>query len=568
MDVVSVVSIPVLYALVPTLIAAMLCAGGSVGGTASFLAIFAACGLSAEAVPLTKAALASASLATLLMRWAQRHPNPQVSRPLVQFDVVLLVQPMCLLGGLGGALLCAVLPSVVLDALVVTTLLVAAARTCCQGWRLRGSVGLSGALPPAAAASSIAGSSEPTPTPTGVGRSRRASFLARAIFAPVSGREGRTPRGSTAMVELVELDEFDDENSEDDRKVADADDDAREGAFRAAAMSSEAVAAFPPPPVAAATAPLQQSLSRVAARSGGLSSGGSEDARASSATTDDEEEWGAEDGEVTIHLGNSDRLAHTLDFHSDEAALAREESMLQRLEKADASLLPCGKLVALAAFWLLVAMLLCAQHRATRCGEPAFWILLGLQLPLLVAFTATLAALVARAFKQRLSVGYRFVEGDPLFTPRNLILVPAGSLVAGVQCALLDPAGTLNALMLRFGLLSSVAYATSNVVVLLASGMASLQFWLLGRLKLQHAAPLVLASFVGAIGGELFRGCFLRRSGIKRRQCVAAKRHWLHFAIAAAVAIAAVAAAVWLALRADPTLVMGRVCVVNAVTRA
>ena len=113
------------------MVAAGVAAGAGMGGGGLFvpLLIVGMAFTPSAAIPLSKTAIFGAALANLLLDARKRHPAPGVDRPLIDFDVVLMLEPMTLAGATLGVFLNTILPSWLVLALLVALLSATTKRT-------------------------------------------------------------------------------------------------------------------------------------------------------------------------------------------------------------------------------------------------------------------------------------------------------------------------------------------------------------------------------------------------------------------------------------------------------
>ena len=79
------------------------------------------------AIPLSNATIFGASIANVLLNWRRRHP--EADRPLIAFDVALMLEPITLAGTVVGVTLNAIFPQWLVTILLVVLLGVTARKT-------------------------------------------------------------------------------------------------------------------------------------------------------------------------------------------------------------------------------------------------------------------------------------------------------------------------------------------------------------------------------------------------------------------------------------------------------
>lgn len=93
-----------------TLLFAVLCAGVGVGGGAFYLSVFLLVGGMGvhDAIPLSKVVIFGVSVGSVAFLWRRTHPT--AARPLIDFRLTALFEPLTLLGTVYGVVLNTVFP--------------------------------------------------------------------------------------------------------------------------------------------------------------------------------------------------------------------------------------------------------------------------------------------------------------------------------------------------------------------------------------------------------------------------------------------------------------------------
>ena len=144
-----------------------------------------------------------------------------------------------------------------------------------------------------------------------------------------------------------------------------------------------------------------------------------------------------------------------------------------------------------------------------------YWLLLALAFAFAVVVTAFFARKNLKLWDLKAELNYRFSEGDVHWTTRNTIVHPCMCFLAGVAAGLLGIGGglVLGPLFLEMGMLPEVSTSTSSFMVLFTSSTTTLQFLILGQLKLDYAGFLLPACFVGALAGVLIVKRMIKKYG-------------------------------------------------------
>src|SRR5690554_5596295 len=111
-------------------IGASLAAGGGVGGGGIFVPIFIiVAGLTPqEAVPMSQATIMGGSIANLINYYPQMHPKIR-GKPLIDYEVVMMLTPMLLVGTTIGVILNTMFPGWLIIVLLALTLIYGCYRT-------------------------------------------------------------------------------------------------------------------------------------------------------------------------------------------------------------------------------------------------------------------------------------------------------------------------------------------------------------------------------------------------------------------------------------------------------
>jgi uncharacterized membrane protein YfcA len=108
-------------------------AGGGIGGGGVFIPILFILGgfRLTDAVPISNVMIAGASIANYIQMAPQKHPY--VDRPLIYYDLALIINPLALLGTIFGVMLNTIFPEWLVLVLLIITLVVTVYRTFKKG---------------------------------------------------------------------------------------------------------------------------------------------------------------------------------------------------------------------------------------------------------------------------------------------------------------------------------------------------------------------------------------------------------------------------------------------------
>jgi uncharacterized membrane protein YfcA len=136
--------------------------------------------------------------------------------------------------------------------------------------------------------------------------------------------------------------------------------------------------------------------------------------------------------------------------------------------------------------------------------DAAFWWLTVLTLLVMFGLAVQFGRTLSARHEEKVSVGYRFVEGDIVWAGRNLYLYPLLSAVAGLLGGLLGIGGgmIMGPLLLELGMLPNCTQATSATTVMITSGAATFQFMFLGMMLPDYSAFFAVLGLVSTFVGQ------------------------------------------------------------------
>jgi len=119
------------------LIGSMIAAGGGLGGGGVFVPIYILIisMTTKKAAALSQATILGGSFINLWNNWPQRHPERK-HRPIIDFPILLVFEPMLLVGSTLGVMLNTIFPDMLILILLVVTLVYATVRTGRKGVRM------------------------------------------------------------------------------------------------------------------------------------------------------------------------------------------------------------------------------------------------------------------------------------------------------------------------------------------------------------------------------------------------------------------------------------------------
>jgi uncharacterized membrane protein YfcA len=152
---------------------------------------------------------------------------------------------------------------------------------------------------------------------------------------------------------------------------------------------------------------------------------------------------------------------------------------------------PIGKIVFLSVCFIGV-MALDYMKDLNECGTPPFWLYTFLTVPWAFGFTLVYRHYLTKRHQLKLKMSYEFVEGDVLWDDRATLLYPVLCTAAGVLAGLFGVGGGMikGPLVLEMGLTPMQAHATGMFMILFTSGSACVAFFLFGQLNFDAGVPL------------------------------------------------------------------------------
>lgn len=134
-----------------------------------------------------------------------------------------------------------------------------------------------------------------------------------------------------------------------------------------------------------------------------------------------------------------------------------------------------------------------------------FWILSAIQYPVLLSFSALASIYLHYSHRRKVSLDYQFAEGDIRWTLKNTTTIPFLFFVAGIVAGMLGIGGGIitGPLMLELGLLPQVAVATSGFMLFFTASSTVSQFLILGTLPWDYGIWYFVFGFLGGICGQL-----------------------------------------------------------------
>jgi len=160
-----------------------------------------------------------------------------------------------------------------------------------------------------------------------------------------------------------------------------------------------------------------------------------------------------------------------------------------------------GNWVVLALFNILVG----SAAVGIVCGTAMYWGLMSLTIPLFIVLQVGTAYFLHQRYKKRKEDGFEYAPTDLKWSWKRLIVFQSLSLCTGILAAMFGlGGGTLNSpTLLELGLVPAQVPATSGLLILLTSSVAIIQYFALGKVKVDYLFWFIMVGFFGGVTGHL-----------------------------------------------------------------
>lgn len=147
------------------------------------------------------------------------------------------------------------------------------------------------------------------------------------------------------------------------------------------------------------------------------------------------------------------------------------------------------------------------------CGSVGYWSLVALAFPFFVVVTMYYGHKISRFHDRLQASGFEYAKGDVVWTKKAVVKYPAFCTAAGVAAGLLGIGGGMvkGPLLLEMGLHPQVAAATSSSMILFTSSATTVQFIILGTLTVEHALWHGAIGFVSGLVGQIGMSYLIRK---------------------------------------------------------
>ncbi|KAL3800961.1 hypothetical protein ACHAW5_006694 [Stephanodiscus triporus] len=139
-----------------------------------------------------------------------------------------------------------------------------------------------------------------------------------------------------------------------------------------------------------------------------------------------------------------------------------------------------------------------------QCGSPSFWVANGLMLAWTFLVIAFARSYLMRRHEIKERVGYPYVEGDIEWDGRATVIYPVICTAAGFFAGMFGVGGGIvtGPLMLAMGVHPKVSSATNAVMILFTSFPVTTSFIVFGLLDMEYAGVCLVLGFAATLIGQ------------------------------------------------------------------
>ena len=455
--------------LVFSVLGLLIAAGGGIGGGGILVPIFILVMHFSpkHAIPLSNVTVLGGGIANCILNAGKRHPRSDaVSRPLVDWDIILVMEPLTIAGALLGAMLNKVLPETLLAFMLVLLLLATAYSTIGSARKLY---------------------AKETDAITNA-----KTLHDRAIMA-----------GAAAGAKATQLQQQQQQQQQQLGDVEMADVKPR-GASKKGG-SDDAERRDPPkkqqPPTGKKNPFVSTTTTIPSSSSPPLRDGFAEDNNDDGDDgSDGQSKHGGDVDSTTSLLSPSERSSFSKSVDPELATILREES--------DVSM---QKLLALMTLFVVVLVMNVLKGGGStsplgiECGSKAFWLSNLAILAWILFFMYQVRVYLVDRYALKERVKYRYLEGDMRWSARSTVLYPCICFFAGFFAGMFGVGGGIvkAPLMLAMGVHPAVASATSATMILFTSFTATTSFFVYGLVVYDYSVVCFIVGFLSTYAGQV-----------------------------------------------------------------
>ena len=156
-----------------------------------------------------------------------------------------------------------------------------------------------------------------------------------------------------------------------------------------------------------------------------------------------------------------------------------------------------------------------------RCGSPSFWVSNGLMIGWILLVSIFARSYLVRRCDIKERCGYPYVEGDIKWDARATVVYPILCTAAGFFAGMFGVGGGIvkGPLMLAMGVHPKVSSGSSACMILFTSFTATTSFVVFGLLDMEYAAICLTLGFVATLVGQI--GLFYLMEKFQRNSYIA-----------------------------------------------
>eukprot|EP00471_Norrisiella_sphaerica_P005157 CAMPEP_0184489194 /NCGR_PEP_ID=MMETSP0113_2-20130426/14740_1 /TAXON_ID=91329 /ORGANISM="Norrisiella sphaerica, Strain BC52" /LENGTH=534 /DNA_ID=CAMNT_0026872471 /DNA_START=171 /DNA_END=1775 /DNA_ORIENTATION=- len=214
-------------------------------------------------------------------------------------------------------------------------------------------------------------------------------------------------------------------------------------------------------------------------------------------------------GELEVNALKDDKKAKV--FPLEDLSL-ENNGRLSQILKNESQVPPWWKVGAVCTVFVTVLALTIARG-TLRCGSPGYFLVVFVNVPIVGTVMYCIRHYLVNKHQEKECSGYVYLPGDVRWNERATVVYPAICTVAGVFAGMFGIGGGIvkQPLMLEMNVLPEVAVATSSVMIFFTTGAATMSYMSFGLLAPGYAIPFFLVGFVATIGGNLIMRFILRK---------------------------------------------------------
>ena len=438
----------------------VLAAGGGIGGGGMLVPIYClVLGFSPKhAIPLSNVTVFGGAVANTLLNLRKRHPVLEYNRPLIDADLILVMEPLTIAGALLGTFMNKVLPELLLTVLLVLLLSVTAHKSL-----------------------------------------TKAVSMYRAETVARQRQTGQRPNGTmeSELTRLAKKEDEDDEDDEDDLEEEEDNDDV-DKEDEEAVDESDAKGSI-----------VQNGKEEASSEPGDVEQGGTEPPTKTlhddDDDDDDDEQSDQEEEEEEVPL------THTINNNNN----TKEQNLQLAKILQEERHLPMTNIKILVTLFVVVLSLNILKGGGAfsspigiTCGSTAFWMANAVMLLWILVVAWHCRNYLLHRHAQKLACGYPYDKtGDIQWDARATVVYPLICGCAGFFAGMFGIGGGIvkGPLLLAMGVHPAVASASSAAMILFTSFTATTSFVVFGLLEAVDYAAVclsigLLATFCGQVG--------------------------------------------------------------------